>query len=133
MITEFRFMNICHQDKSTKGFEMPKFGSKLINVAKFWIYWIIIVTLTIGLFFALMENAHFEDKDLEFYLKNKETLRYNFQIFTVISFVLTYILANPLINRFYKNKTLSSGKRLLWQTLIYFLILIVITTIFCLI
>ena len=112
---------------------MPKFGSKLINVAKFWIYWIIIVTLTIGLFFALMENAHFEDKDLEFYLKNKETLRYNFQIFTVISFVLTYILANPLINRFYKNKTLSSGKRLLWQTLIYFLILIVITTIFCLI
>ena len=54
---------------------MPKFGSKLIDVAKFWIYWIIVVTLTIGLFFALMENANFEGKDLELYLKNKETLR----------------------------------------------------------
>jgi len=105
---------------------MPKFGNKLIDAIKFWIYWIIVVTLTIGLFFALMENANFEGKDLEFYLRNKETLRYNFRIFAVISFVLTYLLANPLINRFYKNKTLSFGKRLLWQTLIYFLILITI-------
>lgn len=111
---------------------MPKFGNKLIDVAKFWIYWIIIVTVTIGLFFALMENAHFEGQDLEFYLKNKETLRYNFQIFAIISFVLTYILANPLINRFYKNKTLSFGKRLLWQTLTYFSILIVIIVLFSL-
>ena len=85
---------------------MPKFGNKLIDVAKFWIYWIIVVTLTIGLFFALMENANFEGKDLEFYLRNKETLRYNFRIFAVISFVLTYILVNPLINRFYKNSDL---------------------------
>ena len=127
-------MNTYKQNgSSVEGFIMPKFGSKLIDVAKFWIYWIIIVTLTIGLFFAFLENTPFEGDDLEFYLKNKETLRYNFRIFAVISFVLTYILANPLINRFYKNKTLSSGKRLLWQTLIYFLILIVITTIFCLI
>ena len=111
---------------------MPKFGNKLIDVAKFWIYWIIIVTVTIGLFFALMENAHFEGQDLEFYLKNKETLRYNFRIFAIISFVLTYILANPLINRFYKNKTLSFGKRLLWQTLTYFSILIVIIVLFSL-
>ena len=127
-------MNTSKQSgNSLKGFEMPKFGSKLIDVAKFWIYWIIIVTLTIGLFFAFLENTPFEGDDLKFYLKNKETLRYNFRIFAVISFMLTYILVNPLINRFYKNKTLSSGKRLLWQTLIYFLILIVITTIFCLI
>ncbi len=111
---------------------MPKFGNKLIDVAKFWIYWIIIVTVTIGLFFALMENAHFEGQDLEFYLKNKETLRYNFRIFAIISFVLTYILANPLINRFYKKKTLSFGKRLLWQTLTYFSILIVIIVLFSL-
>lgn len=111
---------------------MPKFGNKLVDVAKFWIYWIIIVTLTIGLFFALLENAHFEGKDLEFYLEHKNTLRYNFRIFAVISFVLTYILANPLINRFYQNKTLSSGKRLLWQTFVYFLILIVITVLFAL-
>ncbi len=117
---------------STKGLEMPKFGDKLINVAKFWVYWIIVVTLTIGLFFALMENAHFEGKDLEFYLEHKEILRYNFWILAVISFVLSYIVANPLINRFYKNKTLSFGKRLLWQTLIYFLILIVITVLFTL-
>ncbi len=111
---------------------MSKLGNKLIDAVKFWIYWIIIVTLTIGLFFALMENAHFEGKDLEFYLENKETLRYNFRIFAVISFVLAYILANPLINRFYKNKTISFGKRFLWQTLIYFLILIVITAVFVL-
>lgn len=111
---------------------MPKFGNKLIDVAKFWIYWIIVVTLTIGLFFALLENAHFEGKDLEFYLEHKETLRYNFRIFAVISFVLTYLLANRLINRFYKNKTLSFGKRLLWQTLIYFLILITIVIFFIL-
>ena len=111
---------------------MPKFGNKLIDVAKFWIYWIIVVTLTIGLFFALLENAHFEGKDLEFYLEHKETLRYNFWIFAVISFVLTYLLANPLINRFYKNKILSFGKRLLWQTLIYFLILITIVIFFIL-
>ena len=126
-------MNTSKQSgNSLKGFEMPKFGSKLINVAKFWIYWIIIVTLTIGLFFAFLENTPFEGDDLEFYLKNKETLRYNFRIFAVISFVLTYILANPLINRFYKNKTLSFGKRLLWQTLIYFLILITIVIFFIL-
>ena len=111
---------------------MSKFENKLIGAAKFWIYWIIVVTLTIGLFFALMENAHFEGKDLELYLRNKETLRYNFRIFAVISFVLTYILANPLINRFYKNKDLSSVKRLLWQTLIYFLILITIVIFFIL-
>ena len=115
-----------------KGWFMPKFGNKLIDVAKFWLYWIIVVTLTTGLFFAFLENTPFEGDDLKFYLKNKETLRYNFRIFAVISFVLAYILANPLINRFYKNKTLSSGKRLLWQTLIYFLILIVITAIFVL-
>lgn len=111
---------------------MPKFGNKLIDVAKFWIYWIIVVTLTIGLFFVLLENAHFEGKDLEFYLRNKDTLRYNCWIFAVISFVLTYVLANPLINRFYKNNTLSFGKRLLWQTLIYFLILILIMVLFTL-
>ena len=39
---------------------MPKFENKLIDAIKFWIYWIIVVTLTIGLFFALMENANFE-------------------------------------------------------------------------
>ena len=109
---------------------MLKFENKLIDVAKFWIYWIIVVTLTIGLFFALLENAHFEGEDMEFYLAHKDTLRYNFWIFAVISFVLTYLLANPLINRFDKNKTLSFGKRLLWQTLIYFLILIAIVTFF---
>ena len=126
-------MNTYKQSgNNTKEYKMPKFGSKLIDAIKFWIYWIIVVTLTIGLFFAFLENTPFEGDDLEFYLKNKETLRYNFRIFAVISFVLTYILANPLINRFYKNKTLSSGKRLLWQTLIYFLILIVITAIFVL-
>ena len=126
-------MNTSKQSgNSLKGFEMPKFGSKLIDAIKFWIYWIIIVTLTIGLFFAFLENTPFEGDDLEFYLKNKETLRYNFRIFAVISFVLTYILANLLINRFYKNKTLSSGKRLLWQTLIYFLILITIVIFFIL-
>jgi hypothetical protein len=53
-------------------------------------------------------------------------------LFAVISFVLTYVLANPLINRFYKNNTLSFGKRLLWQTLIYFLILIMIMVLFTL-
>ena len=111
---------------------MPKLENKLVDVAKFWIYWIIVVTLTIGLFFALLENAHFEGDDLKFYLEHKETLRYNFRIFAVISFLLTYLLANPLINRFYKNNTLSLRKRLLWQTLIYFLILIVITALFTL-
>ena len=111
---------------------MPKFENKLIDAIKFWIYWIIVITLTLGLFFALMENANFEGKDLDFHLINKETLRYNFRIFAVISFVLTYLLANPLINRFYKNKALSSGKRLLWQTLIYFLILITIVIFFIL-
>ena len=48
---------------------MPKFENKLIDVAKFWIYWIIIVTITIGLFFAFLENTPFEGDDLEFYLK----------------------------------------------------------------
>ena len=124
-------MNTYKQSgNNTKGYKMPKFENKLIDAIKFWIYWIIVVTLTIGLFFALMENANFEGKDLEFYLRNKETLRYNFRIFAVISFVLTYILVNPLINRFYKNKTLSFGKHLLWQTLIYFLILITIVIFF---
>ena len=111
---------------------MPKFGNKLIDAIKFWIYWIIVVTLTIWLFFALMENANFEGKDLEFYLEHKETLRYNVRLFSVVSFVLTYILANPLINRFCQNNTLSFGKRLLWQTLIYFLILITIVIFFIL-
>ena len=126
-------MNTYKQNGSNvKGFIMPKLGNKFVDVAKFWAYWIIVVTLTIGLFFAFLENTPFEGDDLEFYLRNKETLRYNFRIFAVISFVLTYLLANPLINRFYKNKTISFGKRLLWQTLIYFLILIVITAIFTL-
>jgi hypothetical protein len=111
---------------------MLKFGNKLIDVAKFWIYWIIVVTLTIGLFFALLENAHFEGEDMKFYLAHKDTLRYNCWVFAVISFVLTYVLANPLINRLYKNNTLSFGKRLLWQTLIYFLILIMIMVLFTL-
>ncbi len=31
---------------------MPKFGNKLIDAAKFWVYWITVVTLTIGLFFC---------------------------------------------------------------------------------
>ena len=126
-------MNTYKQSgNSAKGVIMPKFGNKLIDAAKFWIYWIIIVTLTIGLFFAFLENTPFEGDDLEFYLKKKETLRYNFRIFAVISFVLTYVLANPLINRLYKNNTLSFGKRLLWQTLIYFLILIMIMVLFTL-
>ena len=111
---------------------MLKFGNKLIDVAKFWVYWIIVVTLTIGLFFAFLENTPFEGNDLNFYLEHKKTLRYNFRIFAVISFVLTYLLANPLINRFYIGKTLSFRKRLLWQTLIYFLILGIVTIAFAL-
>ena len=54
---------------------MPKLGNKLIEAIKFWIYWIIVVTLTIGLFLALMENAHFEGKYREFYLADKDNLR----------------------------------------------------------
>lgn len=103
---------------------MLNFKKKLIDITKFWIYWIVVVTLTIGLFFALLENANFEGEDLEFYLAHKNDLRENFRLFAVISFILTYILSTPLINRLYKNKTISSNKRLLWQTLIYFLILI---------
>ncbi len=103
---------------------MLSFKNKLLDITKFWIYWIVVVTLTIGLFLALLDRTNFKGEDLEFYLAHKDTLKDNFRLFAVISFILTYILSTPLINRLHKNTSISFGKRLLWQTLIYFLILI---------
>lgn len=111
---------------------MLKLKKKLISIVKFWIYWIVVVTLTISLFFALLENADFDSNDMEFYLTHKDNLRYNFRLIAIVSFILTYISGTPLINRLYKNKIISFRKRLLWQTSIYFLILIAITVFFIL-
>ena len=111
---------------------MLRFKKELMDITKFWIYWILVVTLTIGLFFALLENTDFESEDLEFYLAHKDDLRYNFRLFAVISFILTYISSTPLINRLYKNEAVSFRKRLLLQTLIYFLILIAVVVFFIL-
>lgn len=111
---------------------MLRFKKELMDITKFWIYWILVVTLTIGLFFALLDSVNFEGEDLEFYLAHKDDLKYNFRLFAVISFILTYISSTPLINHLYKNEIVSSGKRFLLQTLIYFLILITVLIFFIL-
>ena len=104
-------MNIYKQSgNNTKGFKMPKFGKKLIDVAKFVLALFIVPQLAVLSLFAIIYTQMTTSEDLAFMQKYEEGAYTYFSVMAELIFLVIFIAGGPLIKYFYKNKTLPSWK-----------------------
>ena len=89
---------------------MPKFGKKLIDVAKFVLALFIVPQLAVLSLFAIIYTQMTTSEDLAFMQKYEEGAYTYFSVMAELIFLVIFIAGGPLIKYFYKNKTLPSWK-----------------------
>ena len=89
---------------------MPKFGKKIIDVAKFVLAFIIIPQLTVLSLFFFFFTQMTTTEDLAFMQKYEEGAYTYFSMMAELIFLIIFIAGGPLIKYFYRNKTLPTWK-----------------------
>lgn len=98
---------------------MPKFGSKLIDVAKFVLTLFIVPQLAVLSLFAVIYTQMSTPEDLAFMQKYGEGAYTYFSMMAELIFLIIFITGGPLIKYFYKNKKLTSWKYYTILTIVY--------------